>query len=46
MEGLVAELSAAFLCADLKRILEIREDHTYYIGHWTKVLQEDKHVTC
>jgi len=41
-EELVAELGAAFLCADLGITPEPREDHAAYIGHWLKVLQNDK----
>jgi antirestriction protein ArdC len=41
-EELVAELGAAFLCADLGLRLEDREDHAAYIGHWLTVLKEDK----
>lgn len=41
-EELVAELGAAFLCADLAITPEIREDHAAYIGHWLKVLKNDK----
>lgn len=41
-EELVAELGAAFLCADLGLSLEPREDHAAYIGAWLKVLDEDK----
>lgn len=41
-EELVAELGAAFLCADLSITPEVREDHAAYIGHWLKVLQNDK----
>ena len=43
-EELVAELGAAFLCTDLGITPEIREDHADYIGHWLKVLAEDKHA--
>lgn len=43
-EELVAELGSAFLCADLGITPEIREDHADYIGHWLKVLSEDKHA--
>ena len=42
MEELVAELGAAFLCADLAITPEVREDHADYIGHWLKVLNDDK----
>jgi len=41
-EELVAELGAAFLCADLGITPEIREDHAAYLGHWLEVLREDK----
>ena len=41
-EELVAELGAAFLCADLGLTLEDREDHAAYIGSWLKVLKSDK----
>jgi antirestriction protein ArdC len=41
-EELVAELGAAFLCADLSITPEIRDDHAAYIGSWLKVLKEDK----
>jgi antirestriction protein ArdC len=42
MEELVAELGAAFLCADLKLTPELREDHASYIGHWLRILKNDK----
>lgn len=42
MEELVAELGAAFLCADLDLTPEVREDHASYIDHWLKVLKGDK----
>ena len=41
-EELVAELGAAFLCADLELELEPREDHAAYLGHWLDVLKADK----
>lgn len=41
-EELVAELGAAFLCADLGLQLEDRPDHAAYIGHWLGVLRDDK----
>ncbi len=41
-EELVAELGAAFLCADLELALQPREDHASYIAHWLNVLQNDK----
>jgi antirestriction protein ArdC len=42
MEELVAELGAAFLCADLDLTLEPREDHASYIANWLEVLQNDE----
>jgi antirestriction protein ArdC len=41
-EELVAELGAAFLCADLGLALEDRADHAAYIGHWLAILKDDK----
>jgi len=41
-EELVAELGAAFLCADLGLALRPREDHAAYLDHWLGVLREDK----
>lgn len=41
-EELVAELSAAFLCADLALTPEPGMDHAAYIQSWLKVLKEDK----
>lgn len=41
-EELVAELGAAFLCADLAITPEVREDHAAYLGHWLDVLKDDK----
>lgn len=42
MEELVAELGAAFLCADLGVSLEPRPDHAAYLSSWLKVLKQDK----
>jgi len=42
MEELVAEIGAAFLCADLGITPETREDHAAYIASWLKVLKQDK----
>jgi antirestriction protein ArdC len=39
---LVAELGAAFLCADLQITPTVRKDHAAYIGSWLKVLKNDK----
>ena len=41
LEELVAELGAAFLCADLDLVLEPREDHASYIANWLEVLLND-----
>ncbi|MBP5972500.1 DUF1738 domain-containing protein [Brasilonema sp. CT11] len=41
-EELVAELGAAFLCADLGLTPETREDHAAYLQGWLKVLKKDK----
>jgi antirestriction protein ArdC len=41
-EELVAELGAAFLCADLGITPEPREDHASYLAHWLNILREDK----
>ena len=43
-EELVAELGAAFLCADLGLDLRPRRDHADYIGDWLKVLKNDKRL--
>jgi antirestriction protein ArdC len=40
-EELVAELGAAFLCADLELALEQRADHASYIANWLEVLKSD-----
>ena len=40
-EELVAELSAAYLCADHGLDAEPREDHAAYIGSWLKALKAD-----
>jgi antirestriction protein ArdC len=42
MEELVAEIGAAFLCADLGLTPETREDHAAYIGAWLKALKNDR----
>ncbi len=41
-EELVAELGAAFLCADLGVTNEPREDHAAYLASWLEVLKHDK----
>lgn len=42
MEELVAELGAAFLCAEVSLFHETREDHAYYLKNWLSVLKKDK----
>ncbi len=42
MEELVAELGAAFLCADLGITPEVHEDHASYIDSWLNVLKHDR----
>ena len=41
-EELVAEISSAFLCADMGISLEPREDHAAYLSSWLQVLKQDK----
>lgn len=41
-EELVAEIGAAFLCADLGIAPEVREDHAAYVASWLKVLTDDR----
>lgn len=42
VEELVAEMGAAFLCADLGVTPEILPDHADYLAHWLTVLKTDK----
>ncbi|HEV2560291.1 MAG TPA: zincin-like metallopeptidase domain-containing protein [Microvirga sp.] len=42
LEELVAELGAAFVCADLQLTPEPRPDHACYIDHWLRALRDDK----
>ena len=42
MEELVAELGAAFLCADLGITDTPRADHAQYLDNWLRVLKADK----
>ena len=44
VEELVAELGAAFLCADLMIANEPRPDHASYVSHWLSVLEADRKV--
>lgn len=41
MEELVAELGAAFVCADLELATEPRDEHAAYIASWLKALKND-----
>lgn len=41
-EELVAELGAAFLCADIGITPEVRDDHAAYLANWLTVLKEDR----
>ena len=41
-EELIAELGAAFLCADLGITSEPRPDHAAYLASWLKILKADK----
>lgn len=41
VEELVAELGAAFLCAELGISPQPREDHACYINNWLQVLKQD-----
>jgi len=43
-EELVAELGAAFLCADLEITPEVRADHAAYIASWLTALKDDKRL--
>ena len=42
LEELIAELTSANLCADLKITAQPRIDHAHYIANWLKVLKNDK----
>ncbi len=42
MEELVAELGAAFVCADLDLTQQPRAEHASYIASWLKALKDDK----
>jgi antirestriction protein ArdC len=42
MEELVAELGAAFLCAELEISPQPREDHAGCIQHWMEVMKAGK----
>ena len=40
-EELVAEIGAAFLCAELGITQEVRPDHAQYLANWLKLLKDD-----
>lgn len=40
-EELVAEIGAAFLCAELGITQEVRADHAQYLANWLKLLKND-----
>jgi antirestriction protein ArdC len=40
-EELVAEIGAAFLCADLQITQNLRPDHAQYLANWLKLLKDD-----
>ena len=41
-EELVAEIGAAFLCAEFGLPSRVREDHAPYVASWIKLLKDDK----
>jgi hypothetical protein len=45
-EELIAEIGAAFVCADLGITPQVREDHAQYLGHWLSVLKSDSRAIC
>lgn len=40
-EELVAEIGAAFLCAELGIMQDVRPDHAQYLANWLKLLKSD-----
>jgi antirestriction protein ArdC len=42
VEELVAEIGAAFLCADLELEPQIRDDHAPYLAGWLAAMKADK----
>ncbi|ADP70698.1 domain of unknown function DUF1738 [Rhodomicrobium vannielii ATCC 17100] len=42
LEELIAELTSAFLCAELRFSPQPRPDHAQYIANWLKALKSDK----
>lgn len=43
-EELIAEIGAAFVCADLGLTPAVRDDHAPYIASWLKALKNDKRM--
>mgnify|MGYP000870910358 CR=1 FL=1 len=43
-EELIAELSAAFLCAELEITNTPKREHASYLANWLTVLKQDKHA--
>jgi antirestriction protein ArdC len=41
VEELVAEIGAAFLCAELQITQDTRPDHAQYLAQWLKVMKDD-----
>ncbi len=41
VEELIAELSAAFTCAEVGITPAIRDDHAPYLSHWLRILRAD-----
>lgn len=44
MKILVAEMGAAFLCAEFGIALEPHPDHAAYIGHWLRMMKGNKRM--
>ncbi len=45
IEELIAEMSAAFTCAEVGIVPAIRDDHAPYLAHWLRVLKaEPRHL--
>jgi len=42
MEELIAEMTSAFLCAELNVTPQVMADHAAYMASWLSVLKEDK----
>jgi antirestriction protein ArdC len=40
-EELVAEIGAAFLCAELGITQDVRADHAQYLAHWLELMKDD-----